>query len=79
MREDGPGCRKEGFDVTEWNIPKRDRRMPLLFLSSFSPFLFPVFHFCTVPLVPPSGSGDDNYPANWGFVSSPVLIIHARR
>lgn len=40
------------------------------------PSLVPHIPICSVPLVPPSGSGDDNYPANWGFVSPPVLIIH---
>lgn len=30
---------EEGFYVTEWKIPRRDRHMPLLFLSSCAPSL----------------------------------------
>lgn len=73
----GGGAWDEGRrDVMEqWKIPKRDRRMPLLFLSSFS-FLSPDSHFCSVHQVPPSGSADDNFSVKWGFVTTPVLIIH---
>lgn len=45
----GGGAWDEGRrDIMEqWKIPKRDRRMPLLFLSSFS-LLLPDSHFCSV-------------------------------
>lgn len=41
---------KEGFYVTEWKIPRRDRHMPLLFLSSYTPSLLLLSISCSLPL-----------------------------
>lgn len=60
---------EEGFYVTEWKIPRRDRHMPLLFLSSYTPSLplpsslVPCLPFFVADLNPlssvsPSGSSD---------------------
>lgn len=60
------------------NSGKYQTELGACFYGFCPPFsrLFPISHFCSVRLVPPSGPADDNYPAQWSFVSTPVLIIH---